>query len=307
MLIDYPIHATEWKLYKQLDNMAASGDFDKERLDHIRVSVGSARNRVVVYYLASLYLQLGEDLVAWELISELDGASSSMKKFFHVLSFCHRSNLPVPKLTVQEKSCIDYLDRAINPEHASVEQQILEKGSFSIVGNSPGGEWTALPEACKFYFNSYRRNSSIKCNATIHVVTPSWKAHDTDHHSLLCITGNSIFHRKSRVWQKFIAAENYPAIYTVPRSLWRSLRVELGASPSAGLLIVALVAEISARHPQVLTGHVAGFSFANAGVNHDYDSEPASKRHNWSAEAVVLHRLMEELEKHCSHLAVETE
>lgn len=298
------MRTTDRVLYRQLDELAAGGDFDKELLDHLRISAERAKSRVVVYYLASLYLQLGEESVAHGLLASLRGASSSMKKFFHVLSYCYRLQLPVPKLTAQELSCIDYLDRSISSVK-EVEQQVLDKGGFSIVGNAPGAVRAGLPDACKFYFNSYQRNSSIKGKATIHVVTPSWKAPDTDHSSCLCITGNSIFHRKSRVWQKFINEGNYPAIYTVPRALWRSLRVELGTSPSAGLLIVALVAEIAARHPQVLKGHVAGFSFSEPDVNHEYDSEPASARHNWTAEAVALRRFIEVLEKNCSQLTVE--
>jgi len=90
----------------------------------------------------------------------------------------------------------------------------------------------------------------------------------------------------------------------VPKFLWQALYAELGTSPSAGLLIVGLVADIVARNPQAFSGYIAGFSFGLPVANHDYDSEPPSKRHNWSGEAVILERLLGELEKNCLQLTV---
>ena len=293
-------------LYKRLDGLAASGDFDASLLDQFRYLPELHKSPVNAYYLASLYLQLGDESAAWDVLSSLSGSSSAMKKFYHVLSFCKQSKLPVPILNAAEKSCIDYLDAAINPAGVTIEQRLLDAGGFSIVGNAPGGSLKDTPvEWCKFYFNSYLKSSRITDIASVHVVTPSWKIEETKNTNCICITGNSIFYRRSRVWMKFIANENHAAIYTLPRSLWRSLYTELGTSPSAGLLIVAMVADITTRNPQSFGGHIAGFSFGVPGTNHDYDLERASKRHNWTVEAMILKRLVGELEKNCSQLTVE--
>jgi len=293
-------------LFKQLDGIAASGDFDVSLLDHFRSLPQTQKTRATVYYLASMYLQLGDSSAAQDLLSTLSGSSREMKKFCHVLSFCRKLKLPVPKLNAAEKRCIDYLDTVINPQSATIEQQLLNAGGFSIVGNAPGAPLKDKPaEWCKFYFNSYRKNSRIVDVASVHVVTPSWKIDETKNASRICITGNNIFHRRSSVWKKFITNENYTAIYTVPRSLWRSLYTELGTSPSAGLLIVGMVAEIAARRPQTFSGYIAGFSFGVPGTNHDYDSERASSRHNWESEALILERLIGELEKYCPQLTVD--
>ena len=293
-------------LLKQLDALAASGDYDVELLNKLWNSQEKTRTRAAVYYLASLYLQLGEKSVAKNLLSSLSGSSPVMKKFYQVLSFCRQSKLPIPELDAAESRCLDYLDTAINPSGKTIEQQLTLAGGFSIVGNAPGASLKSTPaNCCKFYFNSYVKNSRITDVASIHVVTPSWQTDETVKSDSLCITGNSIFHRRSRVWRKFIANEDYSAIYTVPRSVWRSLYTELGTSPSAGLLIVSVVAEIAARKPDTYSGHIAGFSFGPPDVNHDYDLEPGSKRHNWNGEAVILRRLIGELDNTCSKLIIE--
>jgi len=291
---------------KQLDELAASGDFDAERLDQLRALTERSNVRLAVFYLASLYLQLGDESAAETLLSSYGGSSPAMKKFYQVLSFCRRSKLPVPKLNAAEESCVDYLDVSLNPPSAEIEEKILLAGGFSIVGNAPGAALKSPPaDWCRFYFNRYLKNSRINDMASVHVVTPSWQPDETVNDSNLCITGNSIFYRKSRVWRKFIANEAHPSIYTVPRSLWRSLYAELETSPSAGLLIVSMVAEFAGRNPGTFSGHIAGFTFGQMHSNHDYDTESASQRHNWDGESVILRRLIAELENNCAKLTVE--
>ena len=307
MINDYfLLHPTSRALVKQLDDLAASGDFDGDLLDQLRAIPEIPKVRPAVYYLASLYLQLGDETAARALLSSRSGVSPAMKKFYQVLSFCRRSKLPMPKLNAAEERCIDYLDVAVNPLSSAIEEKLLVAGGFSIVGNAPGAALKNLPaDWCRFYFNSYLKNSRISDVASVHVVTPSWLPDETVKASRLCITGNSIFHRKSRVWRKFIANEVHPSIYTVPRSLWRSLYAELETSPSAGLLIVSMVAEFAVRNPNAFSGHIAGFTFGEMSSNHDYDTEPASERHNWQGEAVILRRLIAELEDNCAQLTVE--
>jgi len=307
VISDFPLFRPASRaLYKRLDRLAASGDFDINLLDQLRLLPETQKSRFTVYYLASLYLQLGDESTARDMLSSTVGWSPAIKKFYCVLSFCRQSLLPVPKLNAAEENCADYLDTAINPPSATIEQKLSVAGGFSIVGNAPGAALKIIPaEWCKFYFNSYLKNSRITDDASIHVVTPSWRMGETVNSSSLCITGNSIFHRRSSVWRKFIANEYHPAVYTVPRHLWRTLYTELGTSPSAGLLIVGLVAEIAARNPKNYSGYIAGFSFGLSDSNHDYDSEPASKRHNWSGEAIILRRLIGELENNCLELTVD--
>ena len=67
--------------------MAASGDFDANLLDQFRYLPELNKARVTVYYLASLYLQLGDKSAAREVLSSVSSASSAMKKFYHCLLY----------------------------------------------------------------------------------------------------------------------------------------------------------------------------------------------------------------------------
>jgi|GEM_PF-7116748 len=162
-----------------------------------------------------------------------------------------------------------------------------------------------LSRGALIYFNDYKKNTRISSNATIHVVTPSWDMQGGSSSSALCITGNDIFYRRSRVWQRFISNRDCKSLYTLPKSLWASLYRELGTSPSAGLLILALMADISARHPHKLSGYVAGFSSGRPATNHQYDSTPASKRHNWEHETIIRKRIVEKLRQCCADFATQ--
>jgi len=147
-------------LFKQLDQFAASGDYDASHLDQLRCIPEILKSRLTVYYLASLYLQLGDEATGRELLLTLSGSTPAMKKFYHILSFCRRSKLPLPKLSAAEKRCVDYLDAVINPSGKTIEQQLLAAGGFSIVGNAPGTALDIIPsEWCRFYFNGYLGNS----------------------------------------------------------------------------------------------------------------------------------------------------
>ena len=293
-------------LFDELNNMAATGDYDVGRLQLIRQSPAVYRSKETVYYLASLFLQSGDSLAATELLAEFDTASTAMKRYFHVLSHSRRENLPVPKLTKSEVTCIEFLESSLNIVERTFESLVLKSGGFSIVGNAPGKLLHQKHEGVRLYFNSYEKNSRITETASIHVVTPSWDKKLTSSTEAICITGNDIFYRRSRVWQKFEDCRKDVVIYTVPADIWNTLYKELGTSPSAGLLILYWVEAIAACSPGTLKGFVAGFSSGRPKINHSYDAEPASNRHNWEAETLIRERLLDSLKNNCLSLSVET-
>ncbi len=293
-------------LFRQLDSLAASAEYDTQHLDQFRSSSTVYRCRETVYYLASLYLHVGNTSAADELLSRFDTASVVMKRYFHVLAYSIRCHLPVPKLSTHEMRCVGFLEERLNPASDTLEESVLKSCGFSVVGNAPGASFMNPHIGTRFYFNSYASNSRISEDASIHVVTPSWNKKLTKSADAICITGNDIFFRRSRVWQKFKSDDNYDAIFTVPANLWNSLYNELSTSPSAGLLILGLMKSIADKYPGKLSGYVAGFSNGKPDVNHHYDAVPASTRHDWEAEAVVRQRLLHALNISCSSLIVES-
>ena len=293
------------RLFRQMDSLAKSSDYDISDLDKIRGSSALCGCKETVYYLASLYLTLGESSIANDLLSTYDSASSVMKKYFHVLSHSKIQKLPTPRLTKDESSCLEFLQTAVNSSNNTFESAVLGRGKFSLVGNAPGSVFQQSHEGVRIYFNNYISNNRITEEAELHVVTPSWDTDLTKAADVICITGCNIFYRRSRVWQKFINNRNQTTIYTVPAHIWSSLYKELAASPSAGLLVLSWIENISSRNPHVLTGHVAGFSESNLSINHDYDAEPASNRHNWQMERVIRERIVESLSRSCRRLTIE--
>lgn len=318
------LSADDRSLFDQLNTLAATGEYDVAVLNRIKES-SRQLSKVNAYYLASLYLHLNEEALADDILASMNTASREMKKFFHVLSYSLRNNLPHPRLTPLERKCIYYLDGVLKSDPTHHIAFLMRMGGFSLIGNAPGEPIAGQLNTCKYYFNSYYKNSRIKDSASVHVVTPSFNNEWVVQSDVLCITGNDIFYRRSRVWRKFLRDHRYSCIYTVPRTVWCSLYKELGASPSAGLLMLRYITAIADGNPQKLTGHVAGFSASQAipdrqqaskaagqptadsspRVNHTYDAEPASMRHNWDQEAIVFKRLIGDLDKSCSNLVVE--
>ena len=285
-----------------LNTMARSGSFNVHQLDAFSNAHDVNAAPDVRYALASLYLQLNERQRALDLLAA-QPVRREMKWYFAVLAFSFNNQLPVPALTAQESDCISYLSAAINPAGNTVFDHITRYNGFSVIGNAPGNHaFENLQNLCAFYFNDYRLNPRIKGNATVHVVTPSYPIEQLASAKALLITGNSIFHRRSLVWQKFLTQRSYDAIYTLPRTQWDGLSQTLDSSPSAGLLILDWLANelnSGALKEHLLSGIVGGFSAGLPARNHTYDKVPASGRHNWAAEAEVKKRCMALLRQHC--------
>ena len=304
-------------LYRQLDTLAGSGNFNVEQLELIEAQAELTRNKTLRYYLASLYLQLDETSRAHDLLAGSGRASREMKRYFSVLSHSRRHGLPFPKLDKDEESCIDYLDGVISSAQKMFDQYVIGYHGFSIVGNAPGdGSGIPVSDHARFYFNDYQKNTRIEDNASVHVVTPSWRQDTVARSDALCISGNNIFHRRSKVWKKFIHQKHFKAIYTLPRSLWSQLCTELDSKPSAGILMLTFIAESislasendtsGSRLGSGLKGYIAGFSNDDkSGVNHSYDQEPASSRHNWSSEARLFNQNVGLLREYCASLDCE--
>lgn len=295
-----------YRAFLKLDSLAQTGDYNSDLLRELQSVYGVTENRTTAYYLASLYLQLGDESSAKSVLSDCGPPTSQMKKYCAVLHFCKAEDLPLPKLTTDELSCLDYLARVVNPEYLGMDQLVYQYNGFSIVGNAPSeNKVQDVESTCKFYFNSYKKNQRITHDATVHVVTPSWNSAEINGSQYLCITGNNIFYRRSRVWRKFIDNHSYRAVFTFPRALWAGLYKELNASPSAGLLTLSYIRSILQSGGVVAEGYVAGFSVGEPVVNHDYDSEPASARHDWVAERVRCLHCIDQLRQHCSRFTSE--
>jgi len=304
---------------RQLDWMAYSGSFNSQSLDAI--SLAAERNRKVwskglAYYMASLYLQLGEPEKSTELLRNTGRPSREMKWFCVLLLHCRANGVSLPKLTASEERSLDYIQERYcdlefqtyrSGEHSQLQVEncsrsllaglFAEKSNFAVIGNAPSSSSTdnfSLSDSyVSTFFNNYSLNPRVQGDPDIHVVTPAWQPVNGVEGMRLVITGNSIFHRRSKVWQRFANRPLYAGIHTLPREHWGSLVTKLNASPSAGLMWLSFIdryCDVKGKH-----GLVAGFSEGAPTLNHSYDREPASPRHNWPAEGVlrkeILHRI----------------
>ena len=296
------------RLHRQLDSLAGTGDFDIDILHSIRSQCGAKVSHSLRYYLASLYLQRGDMSSTDALLGNQKSASREMKKFCHVLIYSRQRGYSVPPLSEDERGCLNYLENVLKPMTLSFARVISQHEGILVCGNAPGDNLIECPDSwCKIVFNDYPKNPRIKDTATIHVVTPSWQQLPVRESEYLCITGNDIFYRRSSVWKRFLYHQYFKAVFTVPGTLWKDLYQRLSCPPSAGLLMLSYLeslvrqGEIAANMPFM----VAGFSSNQSGVNHTYDSIPASNRHNWTAERVVYDGLLNELENRCTNFVVQ--
>ena len=297
---------------RALDWIAYSGSFDSAALDHIADAL-SARSgsKGLIYYLASLYLQLGETDKVDALLKTTGKASSEMKWFAMLMLYCRYRELPLPRLKRSDDQCLDYLqEKYLNfkspadfqSEQSSVKQftRLLQsKKHFAVIGNAPvsatdtDNRFQLTDDCLSICFNNYHLNPRIEGQAIVHVVTPSWRSGGQVHGKHLIITGNSIFHRRSKVWRRFSDQPPYTGIHTIPREIWSSLVEKLEASPSAGLLLLSYFE----RHPDISDkdGVVAGFSDDVPVQNHSYDSDPVSSAHNWIAEMEMRRKILQSI------------
>ena len=292
-----------------LDRMAYSGCFDNQALDSIATAItGRFGSKGLMYYLASLYLQLGETAKAGDLVKIAGRASSEMKWFMMLMLYCRGSGLPCPRLNRNDEQCLEYLQEtysgvvgANSPRSGNIADSGLthlfeSKSEFAVIGNAPSDVMDAnhqilLSEDClSICFNNYFLNPRIEGEAVVHVVTPSWRSAEQAYGRHLIITGNAIFHRRSKVWRRFTGRLSYAGIHTVPRGIWSSLVEQLGASPSAGLLLLScLENHLDIKDKDAL---VAGFSDVEPVQNHSYDREPVSAAHNWVAEVQMRRQIL---------------
>jgi len=288
------------ELFWQIDELARTANYDLTTLDKMLPAVSSQAQR---YYLASLYLQLGNETQAYELLSAAVVASSEMKNYFHVLSYSRKNSLPIPMLSASENRALDYLNKVLQPSR-KLSELLSRYSAVSVLGNASGSETlTAISDSCVFCFNHYKKNPRILSNATVHVVTPSYDAMDQVTADHLCITGNSIFHRRSQVWKQFGDAQTCKAIYTLPADLWAELYRQLGGSPTAGLLALGYISQhFAANSFDCLVG---GFSRSVPEQNHSYDNAPFSASHNWAAEVMQLEQVLLQLQERCRRVSIQ--
>ncbi len=281
--------ATQKDALHSISRLAATGKFDRALLDrYVSYLVESklADCKPLVYYLASLYLQLNHHGAATDLLASVGVASSDMKWFAAVMIHAMTYSLALPKLTQRERLCLVFLQQHLLTSEQSMARLVSDCDQVAVVGNAPGQRFVGFPDnTCSFYFNNYARNPRIVGEPLVHVVTPSWKVIRPLSGQHLCITGNSIFHRRSKVWRRFLDRPAYSGIHTLPQPLWRDLHTELQAPPSAGATVLCYLARYANLNGKRIC--VGGFSEDAAGVNHSYDRVPLSARHNWSRESIL--------------------
>lgn len=328
-------------LLASLDHMAYTGSFDCQALGTISTSVSRRwMDKGGYYYIASLYLQLGEADKASDLLRSAGRPSAEMKYFLMVLQHSKTAGLPLPKLNCSELKCLQYLQQhycdsvsiaGVGSENKCVTWQDNCSGLqdlfrstdyFAVVGNAPynrartesatesatasvadDNRIVLKADCASVCFNNYAVNPRIVGDASIHVVTPSWHFDPPHPDQHLVITGNSVFYRRSRVWQKFLDCPRCAGIHTLPRSLWSGLVEELQASPSAGLLFLAFLdshCDLTNRH-----GLIAGFSSNLPTQNHSYDEVPLSDRHDWIREIPMRQRIEKNIQQKASSLKIE--
>lgn len=302
---------------RRLDWMAYSGTFDCQVLDEVAATIVSDKgvNKGLAYYIASLYLQLGELERATDLLRLTGRATGEMKWFSMVLLHCHDVGLASPRLNNADKRCLHFLQEKYHTSilvdsacHPGLDSILQKKRDVVVIGNAPSeavsrpGEFSISDDCVSFLFNSFHLNNRIDGDATVHVVTPSWRPEKRVRGSYLIMTGNSIFYRRSKVWRRFVEQPDYTGIYTVPRELWASLINDLQASPSAGLLVLSMLekyVDLSAK-----TAFVGGFSDGVPVLNHSYDSEPLSASHNWEQEHQLRNRVLDNIRKKALSLQI---
>lgn len=293
----YWLRAGTGSIFKVLHAMAQSGDFNSEGLGHIRESRDLHKERELRYYLASLYLLLNQVEAADELLGG-HKAGDEMKRYCGLLNHCRRHALPMPSLTVRQEQALANIEERLRQE-SSLAHRIEQAGGVSVVGNAPASQLLSQRnDLCTFYFNGYRKNPAIEGIASVHVVTPSWRDYSGIESDALLLSGNNIFYRRSRVWERFVQVGCIAAIYTSPRVLWASLSSTLGASPSAGLLTLSWVNEMLRSGDLAgrrLDSHVEGFSLVKPDINHNYNSQTLSARHNWDLEPQLAAALVTSL------------
>jgi len=280
-----------------LGRMAASGACSAVALDEF-VTTLPAKVRSgsfpVACYLASLYLLEGDESRSVEMLRPFANARREMNRFAALLIFRRRLGLSIPRLSVSEHACLDYLEQRLVDGPEVLAEVLQHSDGIAVYGNAPGAVFPEPAAAlCTFMFNDYRCNPRIAGTPRFHVVTPAFKMTATGGASHLMITGNSIFHRRSHVWRRFMQLPRYTHIHVFPRALWSRLYNRLDAPPSAGALVIAcLVGQQEVRGKQAVIG---GFSLSDDLQNHAYDNTPKSARHNWPAERELLSGLLCEL------------
>jgi len=284
-------------VYAALQEMARTGEYNCYQLDQVLASGVVKKDRELQYALASLYMQLRIDDVAVDLLKRC-GVGREMKHYFAVLNYAHNHSLAIPSLTAKQEHALRNINDRLRC-HNSLIHRIEQAGGFSVVGNapddSPGSSYDGL---CTFYFNHYRKNPSLEGVASVHVVTPSWTDFSNIQSDAVLLSGNSIFHRRSSVWERFTKTGCISSIYTVPREVWAGLYTALGTSPSAGLLVLSWLSELlrsEELEAKSLQGHVNGFSLNSPTVNHSFDNAVLSSAHNWTLEPQMVEQVINRL------------
>lgn len=269
-----------------LNTVAATGLFSVETLDQFYDILSSAdlcKHKHLLYYLASLYLQVGESDKVTQLLMSTGAASAEMSWFAALMLYARSNGFEIPVQNATDHNCLDFLEKRLKDPVSVIHEALGFEGSVAIIGNAPGpnSEFNA-DDHKTICFNDYQKNQRLTGKPEFHVITPSWDIGQSAGEPRLFITGNNIFHRRSRVWRRFGHSPEYQSVSCFPKALWSRLYLLLEAPPSAGLLMISCLAETEL--PEAVSVLVAGFSEKPSEVNHSYDQVPASTRHNWSGE-----------------------
>lgn len=277
-----------------LQKMAQTGDYTLNQLEAIRLNTELRKDRELTYSLSSLYLQLGQIETVDDLLRG-HSPGAEMKRYFSVLRYSANQCLPMPQLSRRQELALGNIDDRLRGQQGLIHR-VEQAGGFSVVGNAPTTVvLSARDDLCTFYFNAYGRNPGINGVASVHVVSPSWKNFADIESDAVLLSGNSIFHRRSKVWERFAQIGCINSIYLAPREVWVTLYSTLGGSPTAGLLVLSWLSTLLRSgnlNASNLDGHVAGFSLQTPAVNHSFNSDSLSARHNWALEPQLVEQTL---------------
>jgi hypothetical protein len=256
--------------------------------------------------LAALMHEAGMVRETSKLLSELatrHPRSLSEAGYLELVAFAHDAGFrPLP----QAKTALA-LARKLD-DGARHLKTLLSERDVAVVANGRSLQGRSLGKAIDAHqlvmrFNNYVSGTDINDlgQRTDIWVRPPHPRHvpwrkERDH-TLLIFTGANLRHRFSNAIQMLSdCPAEYSHISTVPSSLYIKLFDELGASPSSGILGLALLAE--RRRGRVPAAQVYGYSLHEntESLSRYYASVVRGdrpSRHNWKAEQALFHNLIE--------------
>lgn len=308
-------HPSARNLYLALRVQHAISGLKQHHLDYTYHLVGSLRNpwRPVTMRLLCANLQRRDIETADALIDEfLLGPITPLRA--HLLSgfplaLAHLlENQPERLSTKLRKLAEDALDlrcRSQQMSMAFMQSLAIDQTkpcTVAVVGNGPGvlekrdGAFIDDHDVV-VRFNAAAIDSAYQSHVgnktDLWVVSPALPDSEKDLPAkAMAVSGINPFAGRSRYWRS-IVSRRIRTIAQFNADHWYELVNELGAPPSAGILLLKSLARYNSRLEINIFGFSRPADLANQTPGAHYsDSRQASARHNWHSEAHLLERLI---------------